>query len=136
MSRSITLKQLKKAGACPHVRQLFVTIFGKDGRMRVTDATAHVFAQSQFSANWAAGRLLSEKQRREYSDRVRVYLGAGAQDTVNAALATVRNVRGGQQPGCWGGFYIVANKVQEAYEARLRLAQARAFADAYNSPRK
>lgn len=129
MSRYVTLRQLKKAGACSEYRNLFKDLFGAKGRLKITESNVAALA-SVFNLYWAAGNLLTPKQQGVYQSRIRQH--TPPYKVVDALMLPI--LESAAPPSS-------RHEIRVALRSRLnrvfeREGMGPAFAVAYNSPRK
>lgn len=129
MSRYVTLKQLKRAGACSEYRDLFKDLFGKNGKVKITQSNVSALAGA-FNLYWTVDNLLTPKQQAVYQYRIR-----NTPRPYNVVDTLMRLIPEAAIPPSSRHEIRVAlrsgsNRVYE------REAMGPAFAAAYNSPRK
>jgi hypothetical protein len=124
MARFITAAQLRKAGACAGYQDRFEALFGKQGRVRVTDLAAEALAQA-FNWSWAGENLLTFEQYRVFKKRMIGVLSIS--DRVDAEVASL----GDRAVPCQ-----VLGSIGIAARETYKYHQALAFAAAYNSPKR
>ena len=118
-SRTVTLAQLRKAGACADQVDPFRRMFGKS--VELTEALAVEHA-ALFNWDWGAANLLSTPARQAYEAAT-----APARQAYEAATAPARQAYKAARASAWQAYEAARASAWQAYEA----ARASAFARAY-----
>lgn len=126
MTKHITAHQLRFA--CSHYRDLFKSLFGKDGKVKVTEGNARALFPA-FQFDWALENLLSPRQSAEFFKVSRNVLDTSTiyRNILNTLPVALRESSGlgAVRSALW----------HEAEGIRLR-SLIPAFVAAYNGPRK
>lgn len=145
MVRTISIGQLKKAGACPGQRAILKSLIGTR-KVRVTEAAVLALAE-QLNWDWAANHLLSPKQQRVFTQQMRSV--EHSQDWFNSIynrtkakiepayreeridpLTQLRYHTTAQE------YYTMRYYLSNGLYSAVRKNKAVAFALAYNSPKR
>lgn len=129
MSRYVTLKQLHRKYACDRYTDLFRELFGPNGKVKITEQTCAILAP-YFNMHWAIENLLTEKQEKVYRATmkkvpgyiIRVLELRALIHDFDAYSATKRD--------------ILNTALHDSALTNNNRDMVRAFAAAYNSPRK
>lgn len=143
VARYVTAAQIKREGACPGALELFEQLFGKGGKVRVTERTATALAGS-LNPTWAVDNLLTYEQRavftRALPEQLRTF--AAAERPYDRSIQLMRGLQSTTEidPNTRKiiptTFSVVESMVEQEQVRRRRMAQAAAFAIAYNSPKR